>query len=221
MDNFNPIETYKPLRDLVFEYMKESIISGEFKPGERLMEVQLASKLGVSRTPIREAIRKLELEGLVIMVPRKGAYVSDLSQKDILEVFEVRTALEGLAASLAAERMSNEELHMLTNIMEKFRECVDKSDENGIIEADTEFHNLIFQTTRNDRLIQINNNLQEQLKRFRIRYLETYKRPNKLIPEHEKIVEAIKKRTPETARKAAERHLESAQEDFMRSLSKI
>ncbi|TZE82872.1 GntR family transcriptional regulator [Calorimonas adulescens] len=221
MDNFNPIETYKPLRDLVFEYMKEGIISGEFKPGQRLMEVQLASKLGVSRTPIREAIRKLELEGLVIMMPRKGAYVSDLSQKDILEVFEVRTALEGLAAALAAERMSNDEIRMLTDIMENFKDYVDKSDENGIIEADTEFHNLIFQSTRNDKLIQINNNLQEQLKRFRIKYLEAYKRPNKLIPEHERIVEAIKKRTPETARKAAERHLESTQEDFVRSLSKI
>lgn len=221
MDNFNPIESYRPLRDLVFDYMKEAIISGEFKPGERLMEVQLASRLGVSRTPVREAIRKLELEGLVIMVPRRGAYVSDLSQKDILEVFEVRTALEGLAASLAAERMSNEEIHMLSEIMERFRECVDEGDQNGIIEADTEFHNLIFQTTRNDRLIQIYSNLQEQLKRFRKKYLEAYKRPNKLVPEHERVLEAIKKRTPETARKAAERHLESTQEDFIRSMGKI
>ncbi|MDI3500468.1 MAG: hypothetical protein PWP22_239, partial [Thermoanaerobacter sp.] len=106
MNDFLPLENYKPLRDVVFDYMKDAIITGKLKPGERLMEVQLAEKLGVSRTPVREAIRKLELEGLVVMVPRKGAYVADLDAKDLLNVLEVRSSLEGLAASLAAERIT-------------------------------------------------------------------------------------------------------------------
>jgi DNA-binding transcriptional regulator YhcF (GntR family) len=98
---------YKPLREVIFNSIREAIILGELKPGERLMEVQLAEKLGVSRTPIREAIRKLELEGLVVMIPRKGAYVADLTKKDIIDVLEVRAALDGLATQLAAERITD------------------------------------------------------------------------------------------------------------------
>ena len=112
MDNINKInmDDYKPLRDLVFENLREAILKGDLNPGDRLMEVQLANKLGVSRTPVREAIRKLELEGLVIMLPRKGAYVADMSLKDIIEVLEIRASLEGLAAYLASERMSDENI---------------------------------------------------------------------------------------------------------------
>jgi DNA-binding GntR family transcriptional regulator len=121
MNDFLPLENYKPLRDVVFDYMKDAIITGKLKPGERLMEVQLAEKLGVSRTPVREAIRKLELEGLVVMVPRKGAYVADLDAKDLLNVLEVRSSLEGLAASLAAERITEEEIDKLKKIIEEFQ----------------------------------------------------------------------------------------------------
>ena len=116
------LQNYQPLRDVVFEHLRNSILNGELKPLERLMEVQLAEQLGVSRTPVREAIRKLELEGLVIMVARKGAYVADVSVKDILDVLEVRCVLEGLAASLAAERMTEEELEKLELISYNFKQ---------------------------------------------------------------------------------------------------
>ena len=104
MDNLTKInlDNYKPLRDVVFENLREAILEGKLEPGQRLMEVQLAEQLGVSRTPVREAIRKLELEGLVVMLPRKGAYVADVSLKDIIDVLEIRSTLEGLAAYLAA-----------------------------------------------------------------------------------------------------------------------
>ena len=91
------MESYKPLREIVFSTMRKAIIEGGFKPGQRLMEVQLAEQMGVSRTPVREAIRKLELEGLVVMVPRKGAYVAGLTSEDIREVVVIRVVLEGLA----------------------------------------------------------------------------------------------------------------------------
>lgn len=78
-----PIDSYKPLRDVVVESIRQAIISGQFPPGMRLMELQLAEEMGVSRTPVREAIRKMELEGLVVMIPRRGAYVADISIKDI------------------------------------------------------------------------------------------------------------------------------------------
>ena len=96
------LDSYQPLREVVCETLREAIISGVLRPGERLMEIQLAEELGVSRTPVREAIRKLELEGFVIMIPRRGTYVADLSIKDINEVFEVRSALDSLANGLAA-----------------------------------------------------------------------------------------------------------------------
>ena len=92
---------YLPLRDVVFNTLRRAILRGELKPGERLMEIQLANKLGVSRTPIREAIRKLELEGLVLMIPRKGAEVAEITEKNLRDVLEVRCALEELAVQLA------------------------------------------------------------------------------------------------------------------------
>ena len=94
---------YLPLRDVVFNTLRESILKGEMKPGERLMEIHLANKLGVSRTPIREAIRKLELEGLVTMIPRRGAEVAQITAKSLRDVLEVRQALDALAMELACE----------------------------------------------------------------------------------------------------------------------
>ena len=96
---------YLPLRDVVFNTLRKAILRGELKPGERLMEIQLANKLGVSRTPIREAIRKLELEGLVLMIPRKGAEVAQITEKNMQDVLEVRKALEELSVQLACERI--------------------------------------------------------------------------------------------------------------------
>ena len=104
---------YLPLRDVVFNTLRQAILRGELKPGERLMEIQLANKLGVSRTPIREAIRKLELEGLVLMIPRKGAEVAEITEKNMRDVLEVRKALEELAVQLACDKITQEELEEL------------------------------------------------------------------------------------------------------------
>ena len=101
---------YLPLRDVVFRTLRQAILRGELKPGERLMEIRLANQLGVSRTPIREAIRMLELDGLVIMVPRKGAQVAQITEKDLNDVLEVRLGLEELAVKLACQRITESEL---------------------------------------------------------------------------------------------------------------
>lgn len=122
------LDNYKPLRELVFESLREAIIIGKLSPGERMMEIQLAEEMGVSRTPIREAIRKLELEGLVVMIPRKGAYVAGVSLKDIADVFEIRRALEGLAAELAAERASDEEFEEMERCLVKIAKDIEIGD---------------------------------------------------------------------------------------------
>ena len=123
MHNFqmNIINNYLPLRDVVFYTLRQAILKGELKPGERLMEMQLANQLGVSRTPIREAIRKLELEGLVLMIPRRGAVVAKITEKDLRDVLEVRTSLEKLAIELACQRMPDETIPDLRQALEAFK----------------------------------------------------------------------------------------------------
>ena len=110
-----------PCGDVVFNTLRQAILRGELKPGERLMEVQLANKLGVSRTPIREAIRKLELEGLVLMIPRKGAEVADITEKSLTDVLEVRKALEELAVQLCCDKITKEELKELHEAADEFQ----------------------------------------------------------------------------------------------------
>lgn len=122
MHNFQMnINEYLPLRDVVFYTLRQAILKGELEPGERLMEMQLAEQLGVSRTPIREAIRKLELEGLVLMIPRRGAIVAKITEKDLKDVLEVRASLERLSTKLACERMEEETIEELREAQEAFK----------------------------------------------------------------------------------------------------
>ena len=114
------MDEYLPLRDVVFNTLRQAILRGELKPGERLMEIQLANKLGVSRTPIREAIRKLELEGLVLMIPRKGAEVAEITEKSLKDVLEVRRALEELAVEIACEKMTTQQIEELKAAAKEF-----------------------------------------------------------------------------------------------------
>ncbi|OUM93945.1 MAG: GntR family transcriptional regulator [Firmicutes bacterium ZCTH02-B6] len=213
------LDNYKPLRELVFEAIREAIITGHLKPGERLMEIQLAEELGVSRTPVREAIRKLEQEGFVVMVPRKGAYVADISMKDIAEVFEIRGALEGLAAELAAERATEEQLERLERLLVEIGECIERQDVDGMIEKDTAFHDLLFSASHNERLVQILSLLREQIQRFRSRTLARVERMKVALEEHKAIVEALGRRDSELARSLAEAHIESAQSSLMKLIT--
>jgi len=122
------VNEYLPLRDVVFNTLRQAILTGEMEPGERLMEIQLANKLGVSRTPIREAIRKLELEGLVIMIPRKGAEVAHITVKDMRDVLEVRSALEELAATLACKNVTPEHIEELKTANRVFEAAIVSKD---------------------------------------------------------------------------------------------
>ena len=152
------LDTYKPLRDVVSEALRQAIKEGILKPGERLMEIQLADELGVSRTPIREAIRKLELEGFVVMIPRRGTYVADISLKDVVQVFEIRSALEELAAGLAAERITPDELEELERILVEINEYIDRDEFDKIVDTDIRFHGVLYRASRNNRLVDILHN---------------------------------------------------------------
>ncbi|HHW98360.1 MAG TPA: GntR family transcriptional regulator [Firmicutes bacterium] len=209
------LENYKPLREIVFEHLREAIIKGKLRPGERLMEMQLADEMGVSRTPVREAIRKLELEGLVIMIPRRGAYVADLSIKDVAETFEIRSALEALAASLAAERITPEEAEEMERILVRIGAAIEEDDMQQLVALDEEYHNLLYKASRNDRLMQILNNLREQIQRFRVTTLAVPGRVRGVLQEHRNIAEAISERNAELAHQLALEHIENAENALM------
>lgn len=185
------INEYLPLRDVVFNTLRQAILTGEFTPGERLMEIALAERLGVSRTPVREAIRKLELEGLVVMIPRKGAEVARITEKDLRNVLEVRCALEELSASLACDRITEEEKEEFHKALTIFEEAVASKDVSEIVNKDVEFHDVIFKTTKNERLIQMLNNLREQIYRYRIEYAKDEDYHEVLLKEHREIFQAI------------------------------
>ncbi|MCI5869038.1 MAG: GntR family transcriptional regulator [Dorea sp.] len=200
---------YLPLRDVVFNTLRQAILRGELKPGERLMEIQLANKLGVSRTPIREAIRKLELEGLVIMIPRKGAEVADITEKSLRDVLEVRKALEELAVQLACDKITQEEIEELKRAAEEFKKILKSRDITEIAEADVRFHDVIFMATDNQKLIQLLNNLREQMYRFRVEYLKNEEVYPQLIAEHEEIIEHIAKKEKDEASGIVCQHIDN------------
>ncbi|MDD3853582.1 MAG: GntR family transcriptional regulator [Syntrophomonadaceae bacterium] len=214
------LDSYKPLRELVLEAIREAIISGALKPRERLMEIQLAEELGVSRTPVREALRKLELEGFIVMVPRKGAYVADLTFKDIADVFEIRAALEGLAAGMAAERITEEELEEMERLLAIKAEAIAHNDMEKLIEVDTKFHEAIYQASRNERLTAIINNLREQIQRYRTTTLSFPGRSKQSLDEHRLLVEAIQSRNSQLARQVAQEHIENAENSMIEALKK-
>ena len=213
-------DNYKPLREIVFETLREAIISGLLEPGERLMEIQLAEELGVSRTPVREAIRKLELEGFVVMMPRKGAYVAGVSVKDIVDVFEIRAALEALAAGLAAERITTDELDEMERAARHIYESNDKII-NNMVESDSAFHALLYKASRNQRLVQIITLLKEQIQRFRTTSLSQPGRIKHAVDEHRGIIEAISEHNVELASTLAREHIEASEQIFLNSMKDI
>ncbi len=210
---------YLPLRDLVFNTLRQAILKGELKPGERLMEIQLAEKLGVSRTPIREAIRKLELEGLVLMIPRRGAEVAKISHKSLQDVLEVRGALEELATDLACQRITEEQLIALREAENHFKAVVEKGTEMEIAEADEAYHDIIYNATGNKRLIQMINNLREQMYRYRLEYIKDEAQRGTLISEHEKILEAIRIRDIIRAKALMKEHIDNQEMTVSKNLN--
>ena len=203
------MDEYLPLRDVVFKTLRQAILRGELKPGERLMEIQLANKLGVSRTPIREAIRKLELEGLVLMIPRKGAEVAEIKEKGLRDVLEVRKALEELSVQLACDRITPEQLKELEDAAEEFRRALKHEDVTEIAQADVRFHDVIYKASDNQRLMQLLNNLGEQMYRYRVEYLKNPAVYGQLLEEHEEIICHIKKQEKEMAVKIICAHIDN------------
>ena len=212
------INEYLPLRDVVFQTLRQAILRGELEPGERLMEVHLAKRLGVSRTPIREAMRRLELEGLVIMIPRRGAVVASITEKDLRDVLEVRRTLEMMAVEVACDRITAGELKKLKEAAQEFQKQRDSKDLIRIAQADMDFHEIIYNATGNLRLISILNNLREQMYRYRLEYLKDTSTYAQLDKEHTCIYQSIQEQDKETAREAIREHIDNQEKAIIQAI---
>ena len=213
------MDDYLPLRDVVFKTLRENILHGELKLVERRSEVTLAEQLGVSRTPIREAIHKLEQEGLVHMIPRRGAQVASISENNVHDVLEVRMALESLAARLAVERITPQEKVALRQAEAEFASCIDSTNLAMIAQKDEAFHDVIYQATKNQKLQFVINNLREQMYRFRLEYIKDETTRKLLVEEHRRIADSIFRGDADVAMGEAEIHIDNQEKNILKNLA--
>lgn len=213
------IDEYLPLREVVFNTLRQAIIQGEFQPGERLLEITIAKKLGVSRTPVREAIRMLELEGLVVMIPRRGAEVAKITVKDLKDALEVRMAIEALSVKLACERLDNESELELKRANIAFKEAINSKLVPAIVQTDEDFHNAIYKASKNQKLISLAQNLREQVYRYRVEYVKDFSYHDKLIREHDLITMAILKGDQKTAEQIMNEHIYNQEQIVIKNVT--
>ena len=210
------LQNHKPLREIVYEELKRRIVTGEIPPGERMMEIQLSEDLGVSRTPVREAIHKLEKEGLVLIEPRRGARSSIISMQDIIDVLAVRQDLEGLAAEMAAAKISAEEIEKLDALTRKYDEAIKAGDTEKVIAFDEDFHKAIVAVAGNRTLETFVLSIQELVKRFRYIYYDNFNRYKNMPGEHQRIIAALESGDGARARETANEHVATLKEFVIR-----
>ncbi|MBQ9272525.1 MAG: GntR family transcriptional regulator [Mogibacterium sp.] len=214
------LKVQKPLKDLVYLELKHKILTGEIVSQTRLMEIDLSEKMNVSRTPIREAIKRLADDGLVKVEPRRGAYVANISIKDMLDVFEVREDMEGFVAKLAAQRITAEEKEQLKAIAREYEEAIEKADDKeNIIALDEKFHNFIVKCSGNETLSELVNYVQELSLRFRYLYYDDFSLYESTAEQHNRIMEAINAGRDNEARFEADAHVKALKE-FVIALGK-
>jgi len=209
MENISKIKGYELLSKKVYKIIKSKIINGSLKPGTKLLEAKLAEQMGISRTPIREALRELAAKGFVKMIPNQGIVVSSDSIEDIQEVMQIRGVLEGLAAHLAATKITEEEISKLENFLKQMEKITKERDNHAFGEVDAKFHNVIVNISGNQRLIQIRKNITEQAHRYRIKLLKFSGILNYSTQDHWKIVEALKKKDSKKADRLSQKHIEN------------
>ncbi|MFW5980617.1 MAG: GntR family transcriptional regulator [Halanaerobiaceae bacterium] len=208
--------SYKPLRKQVYEVLRKAILQGKLKPGEKITEMEIAGQLNVSRTPVREAIRMLELEELIVIVPQRGKFVAGIkSIKEINEIFQVREELEGLAAYLTAKNISETKLAEMKEKVNQIEKCVQEDDLEGCIESDISFHQIIYEVSSNKWLQKFLDSLFEQITRFRSESLSREGRMEEAYQEHKKLYAAIKNGDSELARNLVREHIENARESVI------
>jgi len=214
-----PIERHQTLREKILESIREAILKGTLKPGERVSEPELAERFGISRTPIREAFRQLESEGYLVVIPRKGAVVASLSERDVMEFYAIKSILEGHAARIAAERMTERDLERLETINNRLQQIAGDGDIKTFFRIHNEFHELFIKASGNDKLVELINHLVLKFNRLRLASLAQPGRMDISVQEHRKIIEAFRQHDGELAENLVRRTATIGAEVLIQSLA--
>ena len=212
------IQERRPLREMAYERLKKRIQRGELKANARLIEQDVAAELRLSRTPVREAISKLEQEGLVDKIPQRGAVVRGITEKEIDEVFGLRMVLESYAASLATERIDEEILQQLDVLLDKQHKTLEQGNVNRYIQLNTQFHDLIYRASRSDKLYQMINNLRDYFYKYRVLILKMGGMPSISLQDHKKMVQAMRRRDAHKVEELVKEHVLRGRERILREI---
>jgi DNA-binding GntR family transcriptional regulator len=194
-----PIERHQTLRERILETIREDILKGALRPGEKVAEPELADKFGISRTPIREAFRQLESEGYLTVIPRKGAVVASLSERDVAEFYAIKSILEGYAARIAAEKLADRDIERLEAINDRLDKLAREGDVKTFFRVHNEFHELFIKAAGNDKLNELISQLVMKFNRPRLASLSLPGRMEISVQEHRKIIEAFRNKDGERA----------------------
>lgn len=203
------------LRGRVFAQLQDDILNGKYSAGDSLVETRLSEELGVSRTPIREAIRQLELEGLVSTIPNKGAVVKGISAKDIEDIYTIRMKIEGLAARWAAEKISDSELAELKEALEFEEFYTLKNDATHLLKFDSKFHEIIFKASKSMPLMHMLQTFHLYVQRARNVSFKSPQRAKEALAEHSAILKAITERNPDKAEELTTEHIKNARDNLI------
>jgi len=218
---FKQLRENKSLSDQVLDNIKEAIIRGDLKEGSRLRETHLAQAIGISRTPVREAMFRLEKEGLLSRLPRGGYVVASLSEQEIEETFGIRSVLESYAARLATIRYRDNELQPLREQVEKFERYLKRGDTEKLLEINTQFHDLLYSLSRSPKLIRMINELKDQIYRLRrmiLKEVELAKISNK---DHREMLRAMEDREPDRVERLVREHILRGKQVILQNIKKL
>ena len=205
------------LRGRVFNKLREDILSGKYQDHEELKEVAIGEELGVSRTPVREAFRQLELEGLIQIVPNKGAYVTGITAKDVKDIYMIRSSLEGMCARLATENITEEQLEELEENVYLASFHASKGHMEQMTELDNRFHHILYEACDSKMLEKLLQDFHQYVMRIRKKTLSTKERGIASNEEHRQIMEAIKAKNPDEAQRLANLHMNNAYDNMVKN----
>lgn len=208
------------LRDEVYLSIKEAILTGELAPGERISIGRLLQEIGFSPTPIREALLKLEQEGFVSRLPRGGFIISRFTQKDIDQIFDIRSLLESYAVGLAIQHIKKEDILWLERNIKESEQYIQKKEWNKVSALNTEFHDYLNRLSENERLLSIINELRDQIFQFRSAILRVPLKAKISIDHHKKMTDAIKKKDVQLLKKLAQEHIQIGKEVILAEIEK-
>ncbi len=210
MDLFDQKKENKSLTSLIFDKIREDILNNKYTAGDKIVEAKLAEELGVSRTPVREALKQLELDGLVDNIPNRGVVVKGISNQDIHDIYSIRVAIEGIAARWAVERMDDSVIEDLKEIYDLMEFYTFKNDIDKILELDTKFHETIYSATESRYLEQVLRDFQLFIKSTRSLSLQSLGRSKYALEEHKAILEGFIEKDAEKAYEASVKHIEGS-----------